>query len=46
MENRDLKAWLNLHDNGAEVKCYVKIGDEEIASPNMATVLRDEIFAW
>lgn len=46
MENRDLKTWLNLHDNGAEVKCYVKIGDEEIASPNMATVLRDEIFAW
>ena len=46
MENRDLKAWLNLHDNDAEVKCYVKIGDEEIASPNMATILRDEIFAW
>lgn len=46
MENRDLKAWLNLYDNDAEVKCYVKIGDEEIASPNMATVLRDEIFAW
>lgn len=46
MENKDLKAWLNLHDNDAEVKCYVKIGDEEIASPNMATVLRDEIFAW
>ena len=46
MENKDLKEWLNLHDNDAEVKCYVKIGDEEIASPNMATVLRDEIFAW
>ena len=24
----------------------MKIGDEEIASPNMATILRDEIFAW
>ena len=46
MENKDLKAWLGLHDNDAEVKCYVKIGDEEIASPNMAIVLRDEIFAW
>ena len=46
MENKDLKAWLSLHDNNAEVKCYVKIGDEEIASPNMATILRDEIFAW
>jgi len=46
MENRDLKAWLNLHDDDAEVKCYVKIGDEEIASPNMATILRDEIFDW
>ena len=46
MENKDLKEWLSLHDNDAEVKCYVKIGDEEIASPNMATVLRDEIFAW
>ena len=46
MENRDLKTWLSLHDNNAEVKCYVKIGDEEIASPNMATILRDEIFAW
>ena len=45
MENKDLKAWLGLHDNDAEVKCYVKIGDEEIASPNMAIVLRDEIFA-
>ena len=29
MENKDLKAWLGLHDNDAEVKCYVKIGDEE-----------------
>ena len=46
MENKDLKTWLSLHDNNAEVKCYVKIGDEEIASPNMATILRDEIFAW
>ncbi len=46
MENKDLKAWLGLHDNDAEVKCYVKIGDEEISSPNMATILRDEIFAW
>ena len=46
MENKDLKAWLSLHDNDAEVKCYVKIGDEEISSPNMATILRDEIFAW
>lgn len=46
MENKDLKTWLSLHDNDAEVKCYVKIGDEEIASPNMATILRDEIFAW
>ena len=46
MENKDLKIWLSLHDNNAEVKCYVKIGDEEIASPNMATILRDEIFAW
>ena len=46
MENKDLKTWLSLYDNDAEVKCYVKIGDEEIASPNMATILRDEIFAW
>ena len=46
MENKELKTWLSLHDNDAEVKCYVKIGDEEIASPNMATILRDEIFAW
>ena len=46
MENKDLKEWLGLHDNDAEVKCYVKIGDEEISSPNMATILRDEIFAW
>ena len=46
MENRDLKAWLNLHNNDEEVKCWVKIGDDELSNPNMATVPRDEIFEW
>lgn len=46
MENRDLKAWLNLYDDDAEVKCWVKIGDDELSHPNMATILRDEIFDW
>lgn len=46
MENRDLQAWLNLHDKDAEVECWVKIGDEELSHPNMATVPRDEIFEW
>ena len=46
MKNEDLKAWLNLHNNDEEVECWVKIGDDELSHPNMATVPRDEIFEW
>ena len=46
MENRDLQAWLNTHDKDAKVECWVKIGNDELSHPNMATVPRDEIFEW
>ncbi len=46
MENRDLQAWLLLHDKGAEVKVWVECEGDELASPNMATVTADELFDW
>lgn len=46
MKNKDLKAWLNAYNDDVKVECWVKIGDDEISNPNMATVLRDEIFKW
>lgn len=46
MKNRDLQKWLNTYDENEKVECWVKIGDDELSHPNMATVPRDEIFEW
>lgn len=46
MNNKALQKWLKSHDANAQVKCWVQIGDKELASPNMATILRDEIFEY
>ena len=44
MKIRDLKAWLNLHEDGDEVECWVKVGKHELSQPNMATLTVKEIF--
>ena len=46
MENIDLRTWLLLYDDHAEVKCWVECEGDEVASPNMATVTKDELFEW
>lgn len=46
MKNEELKEFLDKFDNNEDVECWVKIGDTELSYPNMAMVLRDEIFKW
>lgn len=46
MENIDLQTWLALHDKKSEVKVWVRCEGEELSSPNMAVVTKDELFEW
>lgn len=46
MKNEELKEFLDKFDDNEDVECWVKIGDAELSRPNMAMVLRDEIFEW
>lgn len=41
-----VKKWLRAFDDDEEIECWIKVGDKEFAHPNMATILRDEIFDY
>lgn len=46
MRAKVVKKWLRAFDDDEEIECWIKVGDREFAHPNMATILRDEIFDY
>lgn len=46
MNNHDLQVFLQQFSDDAVVEVWVKVNDEELSSPNMATITRDEIFDY
>lgn len=44
MKNEDLQVWLSLHDKESEVHVWIECEGDELSSPNMAVVTKEELF--